>query len=134
MLNYDAKKAKDLWAQADAISKWSGTFSLAYNADGGHQAWVDAVCNSIKNTLGIDAQGQPYPTFAALRKDITDRTIKGAFRSGWQADYPGLYDFIQPLYFTEGQLERRRLLQPGDGQEDRRGRLGEARSTSRTSC
>jgi oligopeptide transport system substrate-binding protein len=101
VLTYDQSKAKDLWAQADAMSKWSGTFTLAYNSDGAHQAWVDAVCNSIKNTLGVDAQGKPYPTFAALRKDVTARTITGAFRSGWQADYPGLYDFIQPLYYTK---------------------------------
>jgi oligopeptide transport system substrate-binding protein len=100
VLKYNASKAKELWAKADAISKWSGTFSIAYNADGGHQAWVDAVTNSIKNALGIDAQGKPYPTFAALRTDVTNRTITGAFRSGWQADYPGLYDFIQPLYYT----------------------------------
>jgi oligopeptide transport system substrate-binding protein len=100
VLKYDAAKAKDLWKQADAISPWSGSFSLAYNADSSHQPWVDAVCNSIKNTLGIEASGLPYPTFAALRKDVTARTIKGAFRSGWQADYPGLYDFIQPLYYT----------------------------------
>lgn len=100
VLKFDATKAKDLWKQADAISPWSGTFSIAYNADGSHQAWVDAVSNSIKNTLGIDAQGKPYPTFKALRTDVTNRTITGAFRSGWQADYPGLYDFIQPLYYT----------------------------------
>jgi oligopeptide transport system substrate-binding protein len=101
VLNYDPVKAKQLWAQADAMSKWSGTFTLAYNADSSHQAWVDAVCNGLKNTLGIQAQGKPYPTFSALRKDITARTITGAFRSGWQADYPGLYDFIQPLYYTK---------------------------------
>jgi len=100
VLKYDASKAKDLWAKADAISKWSGAFTIAYNADGGHQAWVDATTNSIKNALGIDASGKPYPTFAALRTDVTNRTITGAFRSGWQADYPGLYDFIQPLYYT----------------------------------
>jgi oligopeptide transport system substrate-binding protein len=101
VLKFNASKAKDLWKQADAISPWSGTFSIAYNADGSHQAWVDAVCNSVKNTLGIDAQGKPYPTFKALRSDVTNRTITGAFRSGWQADYPGLYDFIQPLYYTK---------------------------------
>jgi len=100
VLKFDPADAKKLWAQADAISKWSGTFTIAYNADASHQPWVDATTNSIKNTLGIDAQGKPYPTFAALRTDVTNRTITGAFRSGWQADYPGLYDFIQPLYYT----------------------------------
>ena len=100
VLKYDAAQAKKLWAQADAISPWSGSFTIGYNADGGHQAWVDAVTNSIKNALGIDAAGQSYPSFKALRADVTARTIKGAFRSGWQADYPSLYNFLGPLYGT----------------------------------
>jgi len=100
VLKFDATKAKDLWKQADAISPWSGTFTIGYNSDGGHQAWVDAVTNSIKNTLGIDAQGKPYSTFKELRTDITKRTITGAFRSGWQADYPGLFNFLGPTLGT----------------------------------
>jgi oligopeptide transport system substrate-binding protein len=51
----DETKAKELWAEADAISPWSGSFDIAYNADGGHQPWVDAVANQIKNTLGIES-------------------------------------------------------------------------------
>ncbi|WP_094770320.1 peptide ABC transporter substrate-binding protein [Microbacterium gorillae] len=100
VLKYNPDKAKELWAKADAIKPWTGTFQIAYNADGGHQAWVDAVTNSIKNTLGIDASGNPFPTFAEARTQITDRTIKTAFRTGWQADYPGLYNFLGPLYAT----------------------------------
>ena len=100
VLAYDPTKAKKLWAQADAIAPYTGTFTIGYNADGGHQAWVDAVTNSIKNTLGIKAEGKPYAIFADMRKDITARTIKGAFRSGWQGDYPGLYDFLGPIYAT----------------------------------
>lgn len=100
VLAYNPDEAKKLWAQADAISPWSGTFQISYNADGGHQTWVDAVANSIKNTLGIDASGNPYADFASLRKDVTSRTIETAFRTGWQADYPGLYNFLGPLYAT----------------------------------
>jgi len=100
VLKFDATKAKDLWKQADAISPWSGTFTIGYNSDGGHQAWVDAVSNSIKNTLGIDAQGKPYSTFKELRTDITNHTITGAFRTGWQADYPSLFNFLGPIYAT----------------------------------
>ncbi|MCK3770375.1 ABC transporter substrate-binding protein [Microbacterium aerolatum] len=100
VLAYDPEKAKELWAEADAISPWSGEFQIAYNADGGHQAWVDATVNSIKNTLGIDASGAPYPTFAELRGEVTDRVIETAFRTGWQADYPGLFNFLGPLYAT----------------------------------
>lgn len=100
VLTFDAAKAKALWAQADAISPWSGTFKIGYNADGGHQPWVDAVINSIKNTLGIQAEGNPYPTFALFRTDITAGTIQTAFRTGWQADYPSLFNFLGPLYGT----------------------------------
>ncbi|MCU1479991.1 MAG: transporter substrate-binding protein [Subtercola sp.] len=100
VLKYNPDDAKKLWAEADAISPWSGTFQIGYNADGDHQAWVDAVSNSIKNTLGIDASGAPVPTFAAFRTSVTDKSISTAFRTGWQADYPGLSDFLVPLYAT----------------------------------
>jgi len=100
VLEFNADKAKSLWAEADAISPYTGVFDIAYNADGGHQAWVDAVVNSVKNTLGIDAVGKPYPTFAAALDDRTAGTLSGATRAGWQGDYPSLYNFLAPLYQT----------------------------------
>ncbi|WP_426184151.1 peptide ABC transporter substrate-binding protein [Microbacterium sp. TWP3-1-2b2] len=99
-LEYNPEKAKELWAEADAISPWEGEFQIAYNSDGGHQAWVDAATNSIKNNLGIDASGVAYPTLSVIREQINARTIETAARSGWQADYPGLYNFLGPLYAT----------------------------------
>lgn len=56
--------------------------------------------NSIKNTLGIDSSGAPFPTFKELRTITVDRTITTAFRTGWQADYPALANFLEPLYAT----------------------------------
>ncbi|MPS76415.1 MAG: ABC transporter substrate-binding protein, partial [Microbacterium sp.] len=100
VLKYDPEKAKELWAEADAISPWEGEFKIAYNTDGGHQEWVDAVTNAISNTLGIEASGDPYPTFSVIREEINNNSIKTAARSGWQADYPGLYNFLGPLYAT----------------------------------
>ncbi|MFZ4842348.1 MULTISPECIES: peptide ABC transporter substrate-binding protein [Mycetocola] len=100
VLNFDEKKAKELWAQADAISPWSGTFQIGYNADGGHAGWVDAVTNQIKNVLGIDASGAPVPVFSAFRQEVVNESIQTAFRTGWQGDYPGLYNFLAPLYAT----------------------------------
>jgi oligopeptide transport system substrate-binding protein len=102
VLGYDPDRAAELWAEADAISPWDGSFKIAYNADGGHQAWVDAVANSIKNTLGIDAAGEPYAAFGDFRATVTDteNPIQASFRTGWQADYPGLYNFLGPLYAT----------------------------------
>jgi oligopeptide transport system substrate-binding protein len=75
--------------------------SLSYNADGPHQAWVEAVCNQLKNNLGIDCTGKPYPLFADLRGDVTAKKMTSAFRTGWQMDYPALDNFLTPLYKTE---------------------------------
>ncbi len=100
VLDFNADKAKELWAQAEAISPYTGKFEIAYNSDGGHQAWVDAVANQLVNNLGIDAAGKPYPDFKSLRDEVTSRTIKTAFRTGWQADYPALGNFLGPLYGT----------------------------------
>lgn len=102
VLTYNPEKAKELWAQAEAISPWSGSLEIAYNSDGGHQAWADATANSIKNVLGIDAKGAPYPDFKSLRDEITNRTITKGFRTGWQADYPSPFNFLGPLYGTGG--------------------------------
>lgn len=100
VLKFDPAKAKELWAKADEISRFTGEFTIGYNADGGHQSWADAVTNQLKNTLGIKASGKPYPDFKSLLDDIKNRTITGAFRSGWQADYPALSNFLEPLYAT----------------------------------
>nr|WP_307807369.1 ABC transporter substrate-binding protein [Naasia sp. SYSU D00948] len=100
VLEYNPEEAQRLWAEADAIAPFTGSFQITYNADGGHQGWVDAVTNSIANTLGIQASGNPIPTFAESRELITTKTIETAFRTGWQADYPGLFNFLGPLYAT----------------------------------
>ncbi|BDN80101.1 Oligopeptide-binding protein OppA precursor [Mycobacterium marinum] len=99
-LDFNPQRARQLWAQANAISPWSGSYAIAYNADSGHQEWVDAVANSIKNVLGIEAMGAPQPTFAGLRTQITNRTIDTAFRAGWQGDFPSMIEFLAPLYGT----------------------------------
>jgi oligopeptide transport system substrate-binding protein len=99
-LDFNPERARQLWAQANAISPWGGHYAIAYNADSGHQEWVDAVANSIKNVLGIDAVGAPQPTFAGFRTQITNRTIDTAFRAGWIGDYPSMIEFLAPLYAT----------------------------------
>ena len=100
VLNFDPDRARQLWAQANAISAWSGPYIIAYNADAGNQEWVDAVANSIKNVLGIDAAGAPQPTFAGFRTQITNHTISTAFRAAWQGDYPSMIEFLAPLFAT----------------------------------
>lgn len=100
-LEFNPEKAKETWAKADAIEKWDAdkTFTIAYNADkGGHKAWVEALVNQVKNTLGIKIEGKPYATFKEVRTEATSGTLTGGIRAGWQADYPSLYNFLGPIY------------------------------------
>lgn len=101
VLEFDADEAKKLWSEADAIAPWSGKFVIAYNGDGpGNKEWVEALTNQLKNNLGIDAQPKAYATFAELRTKVTDRTIGTAFRTGWQPDYPSVYNYLGPIFGT----------------------------------
>lgn len=100
VLEYDPERAADLWAQAEEIEPWDGTLTISSNADGDHQAWIDAVANSIRNTLGIDAQYEPYPQFSEFLDARDNQEITGLFRAGWQADWPSLANFLAPIYFT----------------------------------
>lgn len=97
---FNPKEAKKLWEKANKISPWDGAFELAYNADASHRDWVEAVTNSIKEVLKIDAKGKPYAQFSEMRKDATDKKLTSAIRSGWQADYPWAGNFITPVYVT----------------------------------
>lgn len=98
VLDFDAEGAKALWEEAEGMQPFEGPFTLAYNADGDHATWTEAVTNQLLNNLGIEATGQSYPTFSALRDEVGNRTITGGFRSGWQADYPSVFNFLGPLY------------------------------------
>ena len=96
-LKYNEKKAKELWEKANAISPWTSDDKLtfAYNADGGHETTYTAVVNSINNTLGSEvAATNPYPTFNDYRTAVSDRKVQGAFRSGWQPDYPSAENYL----------------------------------------
>ncbi|WP_405612782.1 ABC transporter substrate-binding protein [Streptomyces sp. NBC_01508] len=99
--DYDPAAAKKMIADGGGLP--GGRIQLTYNADtGSHKDWIDAVCNSINNTLGNDRAcvGRPIGTFADFRGQITDQKMPGPFRAGWQMDYPLIQNFLQPLYYT----------------------------------
>ncbi|KPC66779.1 peptide ABC transporter substrate-binding protein [Streptomyces chattanoogensis] len=98
---FDPKKAKQLIQEAGGLP--GGKMTLGYNADAGsHKDWIDAICNSINNTLGSDRAcvGAPVGTFADFRNKIQSKQMTGPFRAGWQMDYPLIQNFLQPLYYT----------------------------------
>ncbi|MFN8097326.1 MAG: ABC transporter substrate-binding protein [Dermatophilaceae bacterium] len=94
---YDPAAAK---AMLEKAGGYKGTLTLGYNADAPHKAWTEATCNSIKDALGIECKATPYTDFATFRTLITDRKMKGMFRTGWQMDYPSIENFLAPIYGT----------------------------------
>jgi oligopeptide transport system substrate-binding protein len=95
---FDAAAAKTAF---EAAGGYKGTLTMTYNADAPNKAWSEAVCNSIKNTLGIECTAVPTVDFATYNKKIDANEIKGIFRSSWQMDYPSIENFLVPIYAKE---------------------------------
>ncbi|MFG3252766.1 ABC transporter substrate-binding protein [Streptomyces sp. NPDC048172] len=99
---YDPKRAKKMIAAAGGLP--GGKITITSNVDtGSHRQWMEAVCNSINDTLGKNSacSVNPVPTFGEFRSDVTGKKMKGLFRTGWQMDYPLIQNFLQPLYYTD---------------------------------
>lgn len=98
---YDKAAAKKMIEEGGGIP--GGQLKISYNADtGSHKEWVDAVCNSINNVMGDNKAcvGGPVGTFADFRSQVSTQKLTGAWRAGWQMDYPLIQNFLQPLYYT----------------------------------
>ncbi|HLT60591.1 MAG TPA: ABC transporter substrate-binding protein [Microlunatus sp.] len=92
---FDAAKAKALY---DKAGGYKGTLTFGVNQDGGHKPMAEAVCNSLKNALGIDCAVEVTPDFKTLRDQLNRKERKGIFRQGWQMDYPNIENFLAPIY------------------------------------
>ena len=95
---YDAAAAKELYTKAGGPAK----IQVTYNADGGHKAWVDAMCNQIIASLGIECTGVGEPKFADLLTKVEAKKPVGLIRLGWLMDYPLMENYLGPLYGTGG--------------------------------
>jgi oligopeptide transport system substrate-binding protein len=95
---YNPTKAKQLYTAAGGPKD----IKISYNADGGHKAWVDAMCNQIKASLGVNCTGLGEPKFADLLNKVEKKQNVGLIRLGWVMDYPLMEDYLGPLYTTGG--------------------------------
>jgi oligopeptide transport system substrate-binding protein len=95
---YNPVKARQLYTAANGPKD----IKITYNVDGGHKAWVDAMCNQIKGSLGINCTGVGEPKFADLLKKVEKKEPVGLIRLGWLMDYPLMEDYLGPLYTTDG--------------------------------
>lgn len=93
----DKDKAKELAAKAGLTP---GTkLYFGYNTGGGHDAWVQAVAQQLKEVLGLDVQIDGIP-FKELLKKEQGPEATGLYRAAWGADYPTPGNFLNPLLST----------------------------------
>ncbi len=119
---FNPKKARELFIAAGGPAAVKGRLEIAYNVDGGHQAWVDATCNQLRTNLGVECLGNPQPKFSEMLTKAERKEPMGMFRMGWIFDYPALENYLGPLYSTHGSSnyygysnpEFDRLLAEGD--------------------
>jgi oligopeptide transport system substrate-binding protein len=94
---YNPTLAKEYFAKA----KFKGPFTFATNFDGpGNKESADAICNSIRKSIGATCTPKSYVDFGAYRTDITAKKMTSMFRTTWNMDYPSIQNFLKPLYYT----------------------------------
>ncbi len=95
---YDPDAAKKLLAETDFdVSK---PVDLWFNAGAGHDEWVQAVGNNLRDNLGITYKLQGSLQFAEYLPKASSKGFTGPFRLGWAMDYPSPQNYLEPLYST----------------------------------
>jgi oligopeptide transport system substrate-binding protein len=75
---------------------------IAYNTDGSHKTWIDAMCDQIKSSLGVNCVGVGEPKLAVLLTKVQEKQPVGLIRLSWLMDYPLMESYLGPLYGTGG--------------------------------
>ncbi|MBQ1025694.1 ABC transporter substrate-binding protein [Micromonospora sp. C95] len=95
----DVEKAKQLladaggWPAGEKLILWA-------NAGAGHDLWLQAVGDQIKEALGIDYELKVNLQFAEYLETADQKKFTGGFRLGWGPDYPFMETYLYPLYGT----------------------------------
>jgi ABC-type oligopeptide transport system substrate-binding subunit len=95
---YDPDAAKIAFDELGGIP--GNKVTIAFNAGGGHEDWIEAVANDWTNNLGLEVEfltleWAAYLEFLGL---TGGPPAIEPFRLGWGWDYPSAYNFLGPLY------------------------------------
>ena len=95
----DVERAKALLAESGFDT--SKPVDLWFNSGAGHDAWVQAVGNQLRQNLGIEYKLQGGLDFAQYLPKGDKKGFTGPFRLGWVMDYPSPQNYLEPLYSTQ---------------------------------
>ncbi len=97
---YDPEQAKQLLADA-GVDLEGETLQYYFNADAGHDAWVEAAARQVQENLGLDYKLQSTE-WAQYLELLDAQDFTGPFRLGWGQDYPSPENYIRPIVGTGG--------------------------------
>jgi oligopeptide transport system substrate-binding protein len=95
---YQPDEAKALLAETDFDT--SQPVDLWFNAGAGHDEWMQAVGNNLRDNLGVEYKLQGGLQFAEYLPKGDAKGFTGPFRLGWAMDYPSPQNYLEPLYST----------------------------------
>jgi oligopeptide transport system substrate-binding protein len=96
---YDPEAAKALFDEAGG---YEGTLTLWFNSGAGHEKWMEAVSNQLRQNLGIQNIEFKSLEFAEYLGLLDEEKVTGPFRLGWVMDYPSPQNYLEPIHATGG--------------------------------
>jgi oligopeptide transport system substrate-binding protein len=97
---YDPDQAKELLEQS-GVDPEGETIQFYFNADAGHDAWVEAAARQVQENLGFDYKLQSTE-WAQYLELLDAQDFTGPFRLGWSLDYPSPENYLRPIVGTGG--------------------------------
>jgi oligopeptide transport system substrate-binding protein len=97
---YDPEQAKALLEEA-GVDGEGETLTYFFNADAGHDAWVEAAARQVQENLGFDYKLQATE-WAQYLELLDAQDFSGPFRLGWSLDYPSPENYLRPIVGTGG--------------------------------
>jgi ABC-type transport system substrate-binding protein len=95
---YNPEEAKRLFDQAGG---YDGTLTLWFNSGAGHEEWMEAVSNQLRENLGIQDVQFESLDFAQYLPRLEELQVTGPFRLGWSMDYPAMQNYLENLLYTD---------------------------------
>jgi ABC-type transport system substrate-binding protein len=84
---FDRSKPVDLW----------------FNSGAGHDAWIEAVGNQLRENLGVEFVLQGNLDFSEYLPLGQAKGFTGPYRYGWSFDYPSADSYLTPLFTPTAQ-------------------------------
>ena len=96
---YDPGEARRL---LDDAGGFDGTLYLWFNPGSGHEAWIRAVADQLRENLGITDIEVKGPSFDVYTRLLEARKADGPWRYAWLMDYPSPQDYLEPMFASDG--------------------------------